>query len=394
MSGGRIYLDISAAVHRRAGLGRYADRLTRALLARPGAAEWFSLFYNQEAGVEPLPGLEHWPQTSVRHSYKSWRLMVWAGQLLRLNYARLVPGVCLFHAMEHLLMPLGGVPTVLTVHDLIFERFPQLHKPLNYHYLHRAMPLFVRRARHLIAVSQATKKDLMAFYGVPGNKISVIYEAADDRFRPLPAGRSENVRRKYRLPDDFLLFVGTIEPRKNLERLLDAFATLRRAGVVRHLVIVGKKGWLYEAFFRHLEESDQQDHVIFPGYISDEDLPAVYNAARLFVFPSLYEGFGLPLLEAMACGTPAVSSDRSSLPEVGGDAPLYADPEDTEALADQIRRGWEDASLRQVMRGKGLARAKEFSWARAAAETDALYQLTVRGQNPLGRFPIPNSQFK
>ncbi len=394
MSERRIYLDISAAVHHRAGLGRYADRLTRALLARPGAAEMFSLFYNQESGIEPLPGLESWPQVTVRHSYKSWRLMVWAGQLLRLNYARRLPDVRLLHAMEHLLMPLGSVPTVLTVHDLIFERFPRLHKSLNYHYLHRAMPLFVRHASHLIAVSQATKKDLMTFYNVPGNKISVIYEAADARFRPLPAERVEAVRLKYALPDEFLLFVGTIEPRKNLERLLDAFAILRQAGVVRYLIIVGQKGWLYEGFFRHLETSGLQDRVIFPGYVTDEDLPAVYNAARLFVFPSLYEGFGLPLLEAMACGTPAVSSDRSSLPEVGGDAPLYADPEDVEVLAGQIRRGWEDVSLREGMRTKGLTRAKEFSWARAAAETDALYQLTARSHNPLGRFPIPNSQFK
>ena len=193
-----IYLDISAAVHRRAGLGRYAESLARELA--PRLDDRLAFFYNREAGIEPLAGLEQVPARTVSLGYKPWRMLVWAGQLARAGFNRLMPGVELFHATEHLLPPLRGVPTVLTVHDLIFRRLPQHHKPLNRWYLNLTLPLYCRRATHIIAVSEQTKRDLVSDYRISPEKITVIYEAADARFCPQPDAWVAAVRARYHLP--------------------------------------------------------------------------------------------------------------------------------------------------------------------------------------------------
>jgi glycosyltransferase involved in cell wall biosynthesis len=367
-----IYIDIAAAVHGRAGLGRYAESLARALVAKDPAR--YAFFFNRSGDVHPLDGLEGIPVRSVRAGYKPWRMAVWLGQLAALGFDRLLPGAELYHATEHLLMPLRHVPTVLTVHDLIFHLFPQHHKRLNYWYLNAAMPLYCHRAKAIIAVSQATKRDLVRIYGLDPAKITVVHEAAAPHFTPALPAQVAQVRARYALPNQYLLHVGTIEPRKNLNRLLEAVHRLREAGEDVHLVVVGSKGWLYQGFFQRLEELDLEDAVQLPGYIPDADLPAVYSGASSVVVPSLYEGFGLPLLEAMSCGAPVVCSNASSLPEVGGDAARYFDPTDVPAMADAILTVWRDEALREAMRQRGLARAAQFSWAQAAEETQIVYE--------------------
>lgn len=367
-----IYLDVSAAVHRRAGLGRYAESLARALVGR--APDRYALFYNRERGVDPLDGLEWVPARTVSLGYKPWRMLVLLGQLARVGFDRLLTGATLFHATEHLLLPLRYVPTVLTVHDLIFRHLPDHHKPLNRWYLNLAMPLFCRRASHLIAVSDQTRDDLIMLYGLPAEKISVVHEAAAPHFRPQPAEKVEAVRRRYGLPDRYLLSVGTIEPRKNLIRLLEAFERLYADRLTDGWVVVGKRGWLYDDFFARLEQSPARNAVVLPGYVADEDLPAVYAGAQALVFPTLYEGFGLPVLEAMACGTPVVASDTSSVPEVGGSAALYFDPTDVEGMVEAISRLLRDLALQAELRRRGLARAGEFSWSKTAGETETVYQ--------------------
>jgi glycosyltransferase involved in cell wall biosynthesis len=367
-----IYLDISAAVHRRAGLGRYAESLARALIQQqPGR---FGFFYNREHGIEPLAGLEQVPTRTVGLGYKPWRMLVWLGQLAGLGFDRLLPGAELFQATEHLLLPLREVPTVLTVHDLIFRYHPAHHKPLNRWYLNLTMPLYCRRASHIIAISEQTRRDLLAAYGLPPAKITVIYEAADPRFRPQSAESVAAVRARYGLPNRYLLFVGTIEPRKNLTTLLEALNRIRDREPRIKLVIVGRKGWLYEGFFRRLRELSLEGEVIFTGFVPDEDLPAFYTAAALFVFPSLYEGFGLPPLEAMACGVPVVCSNTSSLPEIVGDAALTFDPLDAEEMAATIEEALRHEVLREEMREKGLRQAAKFSWEKTARETRRVYR--------------------
>ncbi|NLE75251.1 MAG: glycosyltransferase family 4 protein [Chloroflexi bacterium] len=367
-----IYLDVAAAVHGRAGLGRYAESLTRALVAqRPGE---FALFYNDDPTAQPLAGLEAVPTRRVRAGYKPWRMAVWAGQALRLPFNRLLPEATLYHATEHLLLPLANVPTVLTVHDLIFHRFPQYHKRLNYWYLRLTMPLYVRRASAVVAVSQATRNDLVELYGTPPAKIHVIHEAAAPQFRPASPQGVASVRERYALPQRFLLTVGTVEPRKNLPGLLRALHRLTDVS----LVAAGGTGWLPEETFRTCEELGLGDRVRWLGYVPDADLPALYSAADAVALPSFYEGFGLPVLEAMSCGAPVLCSRSSSLPEVGGDAARYFDPHQPAEMAAVIDQVWADESLRSEMRAAALRRAAGFSWGETARQTYALYQALLK----------------
>lgn len=366
-----IYVDVSSAVHAKAGIGRYAGSLARALIeCQPGR---FALFYNRVRGTSLPEGLEAVPQRSVWAGYKPWRMAVWAGQLAGVGFNRLVPDADLFHATEHLLPPLRGVPTVLTVHDMIFRLFPEHQKRLNYWYLNATMPLYCRRADAIITVSESSKRDIAAHYNLDPTKVTVVYEAPAPEFVPVSQAAIEAVRRRYGLPERFIIHVGTIEPRKNLTRLVEALHQLRDAGLTIPLLVVGGKGWLYEGFFSRLEELDMRDAVRFPGYVPSADLPVLYNAATVAVTPSVYEGFGLPVLEAMACGTPVVSSCASSLPELGGEAARYFDPYNVEEMASTIRAAWTDGELRAEMREKGLAQAAKFTWAQAAEETLAVY---------------------
>ena len=384
-----IYIDVSAAVHQRAGLARYALDLTRALITQHGDEYAFGLFYNGSGHAAQLPGLEGVPARTVRAGYKPWRMAVWMGQLLGIGFNRLLPDAELFHATEHLLLPLRDTPTVLTVHDLVYHLFPAYHKRLNYWFLNAAMPLFVRRASAVITVSESSKRDLVRLYGVPADKVNVVYEAASPVFQPASPGQIAAARARYGLPERYLITLGTIEPRKNLIRLLSALRVLRQQDRQLALVIVGRRGWLYQDFDQHLSQLDDPRAVLLPGYVPDEDLPAVLGGAMALVLASLYEGFGLPILEAMACGTPVVCSNVSSMPELGGDAARYFDPQDTNQMADAIAQVLRDSDLRAVMRQRGLGQAAQFSWQRAARETLDVYKRQLSGHQRIPRIEMP-----
>jgi len=380
----RVCLDLSPVVYERAGLGTYARHLAEGLLAlEDGPA--LTAFYNDSAAHPLPPTLASLPTHTLPLATRPWRLVAALSQRLDFGLDRWLPDCDLFHATEHLLPRLKGVRTVLTVHDLIFLLFPQYHLPLNKWFLNRFMPIFVRRADAIIAVSQCTKDDLIRHYAVPPEKITVIYEGVDARFQPVTDPDAlARVRARHGLPERYILYVGTIEPRKNLTTLLEAYAALirnRKSKIGnRKLVIVGRKGWLYKDFFRRLRELGLEGEVIFPGFVPDEDLPALYSAAELFVFPSLYEGFGLPPLEAMACGTPIITSNASSLPEVVGEAGIMVEPRDVRGLVEAMERVLTDEGKRREMRGKGLRQAAGFSWERAAQGTLEVYRSVVRGR--------------
>jgi glycosyltransferase involved in cell wall biosynthesis len=378
-----IYVDVSAAVHGRAGLGRYSEHLARALAARePGR---FGLFYNEGKDGRLPDSLKGMPARRVGWGYKPWRMAVLLGHLGRLSFGRLVPGARLFHSTEHLLMPLRGTPTVLTVHDLIFKLFPEHHKPLNYYYLNTAMPLFCRRATAIIAVSEATRRDVVAQYGIDPAKIMVVYEAAAEHFRPPTPEMVALVREKYQLPERFLIHLSTIEPRKNLDRLVDALLRLRQGDWPDLcLVLAGAKGWLYDSFFARIAAEGLEGVVRPLGWVADEELPAVIGAAALAVQPSLYEGFGLPLLEEMACGQVVAASRTSSFPEVGGQAATYFDPTDVEEMVAVIGRQLSQPDEYRYRQMMGLGRAKEFSWQRAAEETMAVYEACLEREKRRG----------
>lgn len=368
-----ITIDISPAANGKAGLGRYAHALTRALSDQ--SPDNVHLFANLAEGAHIPSDLSDLPRTTIQMGYKGWRMAVLMGQIATLRFDKLLPrSTKLFHATEHLLFPTRRIPTVLTVHDLIFKLFPEYHKRLNYWYLNAAMPIFAKRADHVIAVSESTKRDLITHYKLPPEKITVIYEAAAPHFKPQSSEAIQAVKAKYSLPDQYLVTVGTIEPRKNLARLVEALAVLRNDWPSLHLVVVGSDGWMTDYFYDTLRDLEAGEAVRQPGYVPDADLPALMAGAACSVTPSLYEGFGLPVLEAMATGVPVVCSNRSSLPELAGDAALTFDPESVPEMVQAVSRILSDRSYAQTAVQQGLQRVAAFTWQKAAAQTWAVYQ--------------------
>ncbi|MBI4673354.1 MAG: glycosyltransferase family 4 protein [Chloroflexi bacterium] len=371
----RITLDLSPWVHHHAGLGRYAGELSAALMRVAPQYEYLGLYHAPR--VIPIEGeLRSMKTARVPLGAKPWRMSVLLAYYLRLNMDRFLPATDIFHATDHLLPPLKNARTVFTIHDLIFRFFPEYHLPLNRWFLGLMLPKFMRRADAIIAVSEHTRRDVIKRMGIPAEKIAVIYEGVHPSFRPLEdRAELERVRALYNLPARFILFFSTIEPRKNLVTLLDAYAALLACPTPPPpLVVAGRKGWLYEETLRRIRELGLTERVQLTDWIASADVPALLNLAEVFVYPSLYEGFGLPPLEAMACGAPVISSNASSLPEVIGDAGILIEPRDVGGLTQAITRVLNDNALRQELRAKGLAQARRFTWERAARETLAVYE--------------------
>jgi glycosyltransferase involved in cell wall biosynthesis len=372
----RICIDTSPAVHGRAGLGRYAHELTSALLAADKDNDYVA-FYHRPEDAHIDPPLDRLSHLTSNLDTKPWRLTALLAQSLRIPQDRMLPGIDLFHATDHLLPRLSRIKTVFTLHDLIFRLYPETHKPLNRWFLTLAMPQFLQAADAVIAVSENTKRDAVRFYALDEAKIQVVYEGVNPRFRPAPPEEVARARSTLGLPERFILSLGVIEPRKNLTALLEAYKRLLDQGSPLRLVIAGKKGWLYRGFFERLHELGLQDQVVFPGFVPEADLPALFSAADLFLFPSLYEGFGLPVLEAMACGTPVVCSNTSSLPEIVGDAAITLNPEDTGAWVMALDSVLESEDLRAELRARGLEQAAKFTWQKTARETLDVYQTVL-----------------
>ncbi len=267
--------------------------------------------------------------------------------------------------------------TVLTIHDLNVLRFPELFRPWFRHYARFVLPRAARAADAVIAVSQATKVDIIEALAIPEQRVVVVPNGVDPCFRPGPAEHdgAQDVRRRFGLPRAFVLTVGAVEPRKNLPRLLQAVARLRARPDTADVVLVhaGPDGWLAGDVSRTVQALNLSSAVRFLGYVPRAELAALYCAARLCAYPALYEGFGLPVAEAMACGCPVVTSNVSSLPEVAGDAALLVDAHSVEEIAAGVAALWTDAARRRELSVKGRVRAACFTWERAALETAALY---------------------
>lgn len=285
-------------------------------------------------------------------------------------------GVTLFHAPHYVLPRLVHCRSVVTIHDCIHLMFPQyLPNRVALSYARTSMAMAASRATRVLTVSESSKTDIMRFFGTDASKIDVIYNAFDQRFGIEPAEEEVlRVRERYQLHDEFVLYAGNVKPHKNLERLIDAFHLVRRRGLDRlKLVMIGDDISKYASLRRAVHQHQLHKYVRFLGYLPQETLAVMYRLAGVFVFPSLYEGFGLPPLEAMASGTPVVTSNVSSLPEVAGDAAQLVDPYDPEAIADGIYRVLTDVDLRRDLRRRGLARARQFSWQTSVRRVREIY---------------------
>ena len=286
----------------------------------------------------------------------------------------------LFHAPHYVVSPLTGVPYVVTIHDCIHLRFPQyLPNRRALLYARTMMGLSARRSRRVLTVSQASKQDILQYLRIPAEKVEVVYNALDERLATPPtADDLARVRERFLLTSPFILYTGNIKPHKNVDRLLDAYSILRRRGFEDvKLLIIGEEISKYPNLRRQVHRHQLHSQVRFFGHVPDATLAALYRLASVFVFPSLFEGFGLPPLEAMAAGVPVITSNVSSLPEVVGDAALLIDPMNPSAIADAMARVLGDAALRDQMILKGYERVKHFSWTRSVARTREIYAEVV-----------------
>jgi glycosyltransferase involved in cell wall biosynthesis len=377
----RFALDGLPLQVRSAGIATYTGALVRAMAGLRPQTSFALLGLSDLARVAlravpperpepPLPDNVRWCKTALYPLITGYPLPL--PRLLPLGAA--TGAVDLFHATNYVLPRAPGVPLVVTVHDLTLLRYPELGTPALRRIVARTAQS-VREARRVIADSEATRRDVVELLGVEERKVRAVPLGCDAAFAPGdPDAAGREVARRFGVERPFVLHVGTIEPRKNLERLLSAFGRARaREGLAHVLVLAGAPGWGSAPVERRVAEEGLQDAVRFTGPVSRDGLLALYRAADLFVYPSLYEGFGLPLLEAMACATPVVTSDAASLPEVAGDAALLVDPRDEEALTAAILRGLADEALRARLRDAGPQRARRFSWQRCAAETLRVY---------------------
>jgi glycosyltransferase involved in cell wall biosynthesis len=293
----------------------------------------------------------------------------------------------LFHAPHYVLPPLINCRSVVTIHDTIHLMFPQyLPGRLAYGYARTSLWLATRRSNRILTVSETSKSDILRRFRVPADKVTVVYNAIDERLSQVPPEDAfERVRIRYQLRDPFALYVGNIKPHKNLERLIDAFDRLRRqAGFDSlKLVIIGDEISKYQGLRRAVHQYKLHKHVRFFGFVPVDTLSVLYRLASVFVFPSLYEGFGLPPLEAMASGTPVVTSNVSSLPEVVGDAAILVDPYDPDSIAEGMKQALTDSELRATLIARGLAKVREYSWEQSVVRIREVYEEVMQEPQPV-----------
>jgi len=369
----RICIEASPALQQQAGIGRYALSMIRALVNTNPHGN-YAIAYNLSPPIAFPDPLGTMPRYSSTLGNKSWRIRNAITHFGAPPMDAFFDKVALYHSTGHLLPRIRHFPTVFTLHDLIPLTMPQYHRPLNRIFFQIMFPIFLRRANAIIAVSENTKNDAVNLLGTKASRITVIPEGISNAFRPVTnEKRLDNVRATYGLPETFILCVSTLEPRKNHVTLLRAFEILHHDYPRVGLIIAGARGWLYRDFLTKLETSSARDHVRLLGKVPEPDLPALLSSATIFAFPSLYEGFGLPPLEAMACSTPVVCSNASSLPEVVGDTALLHNPRNVDQLHEALVRLLRDEGLRRDLTTRGRKLAAAYTWRSAAKATQAVY---------------------
>lgn len=368
----RIGIDATALPSQPVGAGNYIIHLVRAL-ARENE-RYDLLVFAHPAGRE-LIGV---PESERFH----WAVIPGENPVRRLLWEQFsLPGLArrnrldLLHSLHYTRPWRLPCLSVVTFHDMTFFLYPQLHTRSKQVFFPLVIRASARSANALIAVSDSTRRDSLRLLGIPAEKIFTTQLGVDPAFHPIrDPKRWEEIRQKYQLPDRFILYVGLVEPRKNLPGLIQAYHLAVERGIEHRLVIVGGFGWRYRQVLEEVEARGLQERVRFTGYIPQVDLPIVYNLASLFVYPTLYEGFGLPALEAMACGTPVVTSDVASLPEIVGEAGILVPPGDQQALSQALQEVLGNQGLQDRLATKGPERASQFTWERTARQTLQVYQ--------------------
>lgn len=356
------------AGYRRAGIHQYIAQVLRHLPPDDGLG--YRVFTRHADDLDDCSHLEiersRWP-TEQRLARIAWEQTAWPW---------LARDVDLLHSTAFVLPATWRKPSVVTIYDLSFVHYPENFPALQRRYLTRQTAVACQRATRILTISASGREDVVRFFDVDPQRVDVVVPGVDPAYRVLPEAEVAAFRTRPDVPDQFLLHVGTLQPRKNIPTLLHALALLKRPWL--KLVLIGGKGWLYDEIFALVQQLGLAEQVIFPGYVPDAELPLWYNAADLFVFPSVYEGFGMPVVEAQACGTAVVASNVSSIPEAGGEAALYVNPANPSELANRIAAVLDSPAQAATMRAEGIRRARRFSWERAGRETAVVYRSALR----------------
>jgi glycosyltransferase involved in cell wall biosynthesis len=367
----RIAIDAST-ISTQGGPRTYVLGLIEALL-RIDSCNEYVVFYNDPVHLGRFPLAKEVVLPGKNPLARLWR------EHVLLPLACRSERVDLLHCPKSAIPYFSPCPVVVTLHDLIPLKHPETEKFAAQLYWRLQIPIAARRSSFIITDSEHARREIMESFGCPPEKVQAIMLG----FNPLmtharTVAEGEGVRQKYGLPTDYLLYVGTIQPRKNLDTLIQAFHQLKSSGpFAGKLVIVGRKGWLYEQLFVRIKELGLESEIIFTGFVPDEELPYIYDSAKAFLYLSLFEGFGLPPLEAMACGVPVITSNTTSIPEVVGDAGITVSPTDVDAVVLALKQVLADPLLAAKMQESGRNRARLFSWESAARETLVTYGRVV-----------------
>lgn len=374
----RIGVDVTSALTQGGGIGRYTRELIRAVADqdRTNQYQLFSAKLVAEPPVaNPLPTAPNFRYRAIQLNER-WLYRFWYRARLPLPVQLATGKIDLFHSPDFVLPPVAGnIPTLLTVHDLSFVHFADVYVPSLVRYLNQVVPWSVKRATHILADSEATKRDLMSIYGVSAEKVTTLYAGVSPHFQPVTeAQQLRQMRQKYDLGNaPYILSVGTVQPRKNYQMLIRAFAPIAQQ-FPYNLAIAGGKGWLFDDILAEIEAQGLTGRVRFLGFVDDADLPTLYSDAALFAMPSIYEGFGIPILEAMACGVPVVVSNASCLPEVVGDAGILLSPDDQQGWTDALATLLQDAARCTQLVDMGARQRQQFTWRKSAEQLINLYK--------------------
>ncbi|RJP64120.1 MAG: glycosyltransferase family 1 protein [Candidatus Abyssobacteria bacterium SURF_17] len=376
----RIGID-ATPVTNRSGTGYYTQKLAEFLGRADSENEYFLFCPSDYEDYLEHPRMFEYPNFRIlrvrvrgQASQFLWKQLTLPREIEKL-------GIDVFHFPSFIASLRIQVPSVVTVHDLCFELFPEAFSPVRRPYYRLVIPRSIRYCTAIIADSHATRADIESRLGVDNGRIQAIHLGVDPvRFYHVSEESEQaRVRARYSLPREFILYVGTLEPRKNIPRLIRAFAYgVVARGLPHHLVIAGRRGWLFDDIFREVRALELSEKVCITGFVERSDLPVLYSMARVFAYPSLYEGFGLPCLEAMSCGTPVITSDRSSLPEIVGDDALTIDPTSVESIANALRLVCSDDACHKRLSECGHRRASRFSWLTTAKRTLEVYKKALR----------------
>ncbi len=356
----RIGIDIHTIGARQTGNETYMRNLVSNLVKQKKSDMDFFLYHTKGVGIP------RWEATYRKLVPHNPLLRIPIGFPLSLKYDKI--DVAHF---QYVIPPVSPCPSTVAIHDISFEFFPDFFHPLSRKRMQLLIPYSAKKSAHVITISEYSKRQIIEKYNIPDNKVTVTYLGVSDLFQVIAdKNRLADATARFGLGEAFILAVGNLQPRKNIERLVRVYAQLRKKGLLSHdLVLVGQKQWQSHAIFDAVKKNRVERHVIITGYVTDDELVALYNRADFFVYPSLYEGFGLPVIESMACGTPVITSNTSSLPEVAGNAALLIDPRSDDELAKAMLRLAESSDLRDTLIRRGEDQAKKFSWEKAAKQT-------------------------